>query len=294
MNNTRDNLGVSGWPASRSALWAMSGLTMSLVAVSLMTACGDDPTPTPEVYATPTPSVSQGEPFTTTGTFAGKFVISQYVENVLTVLNPDDYEQQLITTYSVVTIRPGADANTLIYREDNCTSEMTEVAGATSTLNPEYYTNTPVDDWEVAISEPFIGATFNIPETIVIKGANLTNPATEALPSDPEDPRLYDFDEDGNPGYTVHVSGAATGDLYASERFTFSYSGTIVTDDLISGLIYNEVEDVFVQSTSVLIPTDTDTKPDDVVEHSFFELKRVADGLTCQQLEDQASTLFPQ
>jgi len=278
----------------RSVRGAMTGLTMGLVAVSLMTACGDDPTPTPEVYATPTPSVSQGEPFTTTGTFAGKFVISQYVENVLTVLNPDDYEQQLITTYSVVTIKPGTAANTLIYREDNCTSEMTEVAGATSTLNPEYYTNTPVDDWEVAISEPIIGATFNIPETIVIKGAHLTDPATEALPSDPEDPRLYDFDDDGNPGYTVHVSGAANGDLYASERFTFSYSGTIVTDELISGLIYNEVEDVFVQSTSVLIPTDTDTKPDDVVEHSFFELKRVADGLTCQQLEAQAGELFPQ
>lgn len=277
----------------RSHLVLWSSLTLGLVTAAGLSACGDDETPTPEVYETPTPSESQGEPFTTTGTFAGKFVISQYVENVLTIFDPNDFEQQYITTYSVVKIRPGSDANTLIYTEDNCTSVMTEVAGATSTLNPEYYENTPVDEMEIHISEPFIGATFDLPETIAVKGANLSDPANEALPTDPDDSRLYDFDEDGHPGYTVHVAGAANGDLYASERFTFAYNGQIVTNDNISGLIANHVEDVFVESTSALIPTDTQTKPDDVPEHSFFEFKRADDGLTCAQLIDQASTFFP-
>lgn len=271
-----------------------AGTLMIAASLLALTACGEEATPTPEVYESPTPSVEQGNPFTTTGTFAGQFTVSQYVEDVLSIFDPDDYVQQYIVTYSIVKIRPGTDENTLIYTEDSCITDMTEVSGALSTLNPEYYVNTPVDEHIIELSSTEIGSSFTLDSTFMVKGADLANPETDALPTENDDPRLVDFDDDGHPGYTVHVTGAANGDLYATERYTYAYAGTVVTNDLISGLIDAHVENTFVESTSVLIPTDTKTKPDEVAEHNFFELIRMDDNFTCQQLIDQRTTLFPQ
>lgn len=267
---------------------------LSAATLGVLSACSGEPDPTPPPYSTPTPSAEQGNPFTQTGTWAGKYVISQFVENVLSFLDPDDFVQQYVVTYSVVKLSPGPEANTLNYVEDNCITVMTEVNGAASELGEGYFIHSPMDEYVINLSSGEIGASFVLPETLSIKGVNLEDPLNDPLPTDPEDPRLVDFDKDGNPGYTVYVSGAANGELYATERYLFSYSGTVVTNDLISGLIDGVVESVFVESTSPLIPTDTETKADEEPSHNFFEFKRVDDGMTCEQLLTQYPTIFPE
>ncbi|MFM7203844.1 MAG: hypothetical protein ACKO6N_23935 [Myxococcota bacterium] len=264
------------------------------ITLSLMTACGGEPDPTPPPYSTPTPSAEQGNPFTQTGTWAGKYVISQFVENVLSFLDPDDFVQQYIVTYSIVKLSPGPEANTLYYAEDNCITVMTEVNGAKSELGEGYFLNSPLDEYVINLSSDEVGATFTLPETLTTKGVNLEDPVNDPLPTDPKDPRLLDFDQDGNPGYTVYISGAANGELYATERYIFSYIGTVVTDDLISGLIDGVVENTFVESTNALIPTDTQTKADEDPSHNFFEFKRVEDGMKCEQLLEQYPQIFPE
>lgn len=263
-------------------------------ALLLLSACGQAPTPTPESYETPTPSASAGETFSRSGTFAGRFVVSQYVEDVLSIFDTTDYENQTITTYSVVWIEPGESPDTFRFIEDNCISIMTPVAGATSTMDPNYYENTVVEPRIATLSSTEIGATFTIPTSITLKGVELDDPENDALPTEPDDERLRDFDEDGHPGYTVYITGAATGQLYGSERYVFSYAGTVISENELSGQTTNVVESKFVESTSVLIPKDTKTYTDPDAARHFFQLLRLDDGATCQDVLDQMDTLFPE
>jgi len=49
-----------------------------------------------------------------------------------------------------------------------------------------------------------------LPNAIEVPGANLVDPACDALPTDPNDPRVVDSDNDGYPGISVGLSGLIT------------------------------------------------------------------------------------
>ncbi|MGD0045277.1 MAG: hypothetical protein ABSE84_33575, partial [Isosphaeraceae bacterium] len=55
--------------------------------------------------------------------------------------------------------------------------------------------------------------TLTLPTLIEVVGARLANPACDALPTDPNDPRLVDDDNDGLPGITIGLKGLISGTL---------------------------------------------------------------------------------
>jgi hypothetical protein len=71
-----------------------------------------------------------------------------------------------------------------------------------------------------------------------IYGVNLTDPLTEAMPADREDPRLIDADEDGQPGITLRVNGGEGNggcDMFIAQRAAIRYFGTFERPNLIKG-----------------------------------------------------------
>jgi hypothetical protein len=75
----------------------------------------------------------------------------------------------------------------------------------------------------------------------LVVGAELANPATDDLPTTPDDPRVRDDDHDGNPGVTV--TNSTEGPQYTVFRtITSSMTGTISSSDAIDGMVAGNTE----------------------------------------------------
>lgn len=108
---------------------------------------------------------------------------------------------------------------------------------------------------------------------------------TPALPAAATDPRVYDWDGDGHPGATLHLSiaGLADGELYVVQRGHSVLEGAVTARGQAAGHI--EVR-VFQQAVLAAAPAFLARDPDivPVPSQSAFHLTRVPDGTGCAAL----------
>jgi hypothetical protein len=83
---------------------------------------------------------------------------------------------------------------------------------------------------------------------IEVVGARLANPACDALPTDPNDPRLVDDDNDGLPGITIGLKGLISGTLQCVQRQATALHGVVVAADRVEGGMVYESEQSVVES----------------------------------------------
>lgn len=102
-------------------------------------------------------------------------------------------------------------------------------------------------------------------------GVKLTEPATEAMPSSPADPRVVDSDGDGKPGGTLLVGQLCQ--IYAANRALSQASGSWVKPDRIEGGAIHDTTQVALASTSSFCETAFPTLPNH--PHHAFVLQRV-------------------
>ena len=127
-----------------------------------------------------------------------------------------------------------------------------------------------------------------------VHGARLADPVNDPLPTAADDPRVFDQDGDGNPGITVRVSvlGLISGEVYAVQRLWKLLEGTVVTPDLIRGLITWTNEQVTIGASNPFLNTSGDARIDPVPERSYFVAIRVPSGTTCDDLKESWRALF--
>jgi hypothetical protein len=88
-----------------------------------------------------------------------------------------------------------------------------------------------------------------LPTAIEVAGANLADPACDALPSDPNDPRVVDIDNDGFPGLTVNLTGSfVAGSLMSVQRQATTLHGVAVAADRIEGGLTYESDQSVLES----------------------------------------------
>ncbi len=87
-----------------------------------------------------------------------------------------------------------------------------------------------------------------LPNAIEVPGANLVDPACDALPTDPNDPRVVDSDNDGYPGISVGLSGLITGMLRCVQRQATALHGVAVAADRIEGGMTFESDQSVIES----------------------------------------------
>ncbi|EYF00902.1 hypothetical protein [Chondromyces apiculatus] len=142
----------------------------------------------------------------------------------------------------------------------------------------------------------FAAGQLRVPELVEVVGASLSSP-TEALPTEPDDARLFDQDGDQKPGVTIALSGLVDGEVYVAERKKTTLDGVAVSADRIEGLTSFSSEQSVVDADPANLKdqvASSEQSTDPNACNSYFVMLRVDDAMTCETLRTQRETLFGQ
>ena len=131
-------------------------------------------------------------------------------------------------------------------------------------------------------------------EAADVRGWHPNDPWTDELPTEPDDPRVYDQDNDGNPGLTVLIDGLVDCESYVVMRDISSSEGTVLSDDRVESLVTFTSDMYLVGSTSnvCLMQNGQPTWQDPVAENSYSILQRIDLSWTCTEVLANKDTLF--
>lgn len=270
--------------APRLALSLAPSLALSLA----LSACGSEAPD--QSYETPSIDPEATAAVTIEGTFAYKQVLSQYVRQAF----GEGYEHQLIIAYTFGNVTPLEEPGQYAWSDLICYVEMTDLSGSKLSLIDGYYQNPITVPITLEIPDPSAGGTVQTDEIIELYGVNLEDPVNDALPLDPTDPRIYDFDHDEKAGFTVMVDGPAFGDgeIWAIQRYVYAMDGIVVSADEFSGLIDGYSENAYIYTSASYLPSESDAYPDTEPGHNYFQMIRVSDDYSCEQLVAEKDSLF--
>jgi len=147
---------------------------------------------------------------------------------------------------------------------------------------------------EVALDEEGAPIVQEIAWTWGIK--DMVDPFSDPLPEGPEDSQVWDQDEDGHPGVTVHVF-APEGDRYMVRRAIWSLEAGTLSEDgnWISGSLTFVIDEGAVGASSVILETVAPIIPTD--EDNTWHWRKVAgvgedSGWDCARLRDEQEGVF--
>jgi hypothetical protein len=173
-----------------------------------------------------------------------------------------------------------------------CGGENIEVAGVLSGTPVSTYREVPESKNEV-VKVDADGVYTSTGHIQLWALQDLTDPYTDVLPTTKDDankpafqPHVFDMDHDGKPGFTVQITGAVTGELYAVQRKTVDLSGITLGPDHAEGLSINKNQLIQLGNNNILLDRQGEgsSEPDPDPKQSYFEEARIADGSTCDDV----------
>jgi hypothetical protein len=105
----------------------------------------------------------------------------------------------------------------------------------------------------------------------------------------PWDDRIYDMDDDGEPGFSLVVGGdLGSGTVFAIQRKTVDLEGVVLGPDRAIGLAHNVNETLTLGASNPLIDRDSEgsARPNPNPKRSYFEEQRIDDDATCDDVMD--------
>jgi hypothetical protein len=287
-----------------SSAFSVAGLALALT----LTACGagdaadpDGPSPDAGVGASPD-AAPQAEPdagpTTTDPALADEVearIVGDYVMEQIVVTMQDlpifGESEGSSTAIGAGSIRREGDG--FVITERGCRVEAASGGGVTTTIPDAIPRSVPPRDTPLILTRDGAAVRWQRPLVITLVGVHLDDPDAEPLPTEADDPRVWDQDEDGHPGVTVSVSGFASGDIYVVQRQRASYAGTLDDDGRLSGLVADTSEQSVIGSTNALLDQNIPTTPHPDANRSRIRLVRVAEPYDCDRVVAEADTLFP-
>ena len=130
------------------------------------------------------------------------------------------------------------------------------------------------------------GATFRYrePKQAYWRGMRPDVDVTEPLPTEPDDPRIRDLDNDGQPGLTVKVEGLISGEIFLVQRSWSELNGTIRSNSRIEGQVAWGSEEQILGATRSMLKSKPKKRPDPAQSGNFFRMRRVPASATCEQV----------
>jgi hypothetical protein len=193
------------------------------------------------------------------------------------------------TNYRLVTRAYDADKDT--YRQSSflCGGFNFEVGGVVVSLPESTYRAVPESVAEVVTIDD--AGTYDQVDHLQLWGLrDLPEPFDTPLPAtkdeaaaSPNKERIFDMDDDGNPGITSIVSGAVEGEVYAIQRKTVTTRGVVLGPDRAIGLAKNTNEVLQLGNNNVLLDRQSEgsSEPHPDPKRSWFEEVRVDEGADC-------------
>ncbi len=137
------------------------------------------------------------------------------------------------------------------------------------------------------------GIVFEQEEYVEVRGAILDRPGVDALPDDPQDPRVIDQDGDGHPGMTVRVTilGMVRGEIYVVQRVRYRLHGHVVNAERIEGRIAWDDEQSILAATHALLRVDAPASPDPEPTAHRFVMLRADPSWDCATLREHVASI---
>lgn len=262
--------GVAGW----------------VLATGLLCACA--PPPAPVYDATLNLQALPIEP----GAFAGTFALKVVAANLIRVPVPgigDQLGGGINTRLVTRTWHP--ESGTYLQESKLCSGANFEVAGVNTSVPAETYAAVPRSVEEVVTLDHERG-TYAAAGHVQLWGIDLPEPLATPLPADAEEAarpphaeRIFDMDDDGQPGITLYVSGIFNGQIWAVQRKRVDLEGLVMSPDRALGFSRNRYETVVLGDDILLYDADMGaTEPWPDPKESWFEEVRIEEGSTCDHV----------
>lgn len=136
-------------------------------------------------------------------------------------------------------------------------------------------------------------------EEVQVRGVQFDDgedPRQQPLPTEPDDPRVFDQDGDGNPGVTIEVDATITsGEVYVVQRVVDRFEAPDVDEHEIAGIVdWQEEQEILDASDEELLLAEPQTRPNPDEEASYFRMQKLDDDAPadCQTLADQRDERF--
>ncbi len=128
-------------------------------------------------------------------------------------------------------------------------------------------------------------------ESIQLKGVRMDDPKNEAMPENKDDVRVFDQDEDNNPGMTIIVTAIGNASkLYIAQRTKLKLTGKIINKNEFSGSVIWSDEQAVLGAENEALNEPMSIRPD--LENSTFKTIRIDDSWTCEDILNNKETLF--
>ncbi len=128
-----------------------------------------------------------------------------------------------------------------------------------------------------------------------LRGVELANIETDAMPTDGANASVRDQDGDSQPGITLVVQGLITGQLYVAHRHIAELDGALESDTRISGLTdWTTEQIIFGSNPSALKDENPVAVTDPDPSKSHFVMVKVDAAASCTSIMADRETLFPE
>jgi hypothetical protein len=179
--------------------------------------------------------------------------------------------------------------------ETMCSLEIDSVDGYTQTrVTPDFIASIPPEERTGRITPDGAGGYDYVADKIyILRGVTLEDEANDPLPTDPEDPRIGDWDGDDNPGVTLLITGLLSGKAYVIQRDHTRSDGKQVNANRIEGLITWGGEQVYLGSDpEAIADLASEAFPDPDPNEHTFQLVRIPPDAGCDYIAENRCDLF--
>lgn len=243
----------------------------------------------PDADSEPSDAGSPQPPGKLNGTWVQLISTSVLTETVI----GDDNESKNVSVRRVEVDHRG---DQIWFDTEVCSLEILEESTLTETTIPDAF----VESLQPPRREgTYVDGGLEIAEETQLRGVQFEDGVdvkTEPLPTEPDDPRVYDQDGDGNPGLTVEVDATlAGGEIYVVQRVIDRFESNDVTDDEVFGFVdWSEDQEILDASDSRLLMAEPETRPHPDKEANYFHMLRLGENEAddCDTLAQRRDELF--
>jgi len=221
-----------------------------------------------------------------TGTWAGLLVYG-------TVFNLPAIGQTEGETTTILRVSITENGSSPQVDAETCSVEINNGTDIVETIVPDrFITSLPTQTPKTTVEMDGLTMRYRQDRELTLRGVVLDDPDNDALPTEATDPRVFDQDEDGNPGMTVLIKGITDGEVYIIQRDWYALEGEATGPDWIDGLAEWNTEQVVLGSDNEILNMQTESTPHPEKARSYFRMTRMADGSGCEEIIAQRETLF--
>lgn len=188
------------------------------------------------------------------------------------------------TTVAILRVNIEQDRRKLVVQTTPCAVDVDSEVTMVKTIIPQPMLRAiGTREFRARLNPSHDGWRFYQPPVMQTLGVALKDAWKDSMPSGPNDKRLVDSDNDGNPGVTVRIEGVIKGAIYVAQRSWSRLDGLILGDRM-KGSLQWQTDQSVLEATSSLLLSSPHARPSTVPSENYFRAIRVAPNATCKEI----------